>query len=140
MMMVGLTTFSFAQTTTRIPLHRYNCMGLLSSNTYEIEQVVGDSEYKVWTMYYQNSKYEHIVDLGYIHFYSEEDVLKFAEDMQFFLTQGNADVTTRGNGYRLSNRGKFIFIYDDDGKYTYVTKKKAFKLIADIKNHAHLMN
>ena len=141
LVLATITYIGWGQTVQTKNLHEFITRGFTTVNIYKIEhQIMEDRSYKVWNMTYQNAEYQHISDKASITLFNEDEVIQFATDIEFMITQGNNDVVTLRDNYSIKNSGNSIFIFDEDKKYTYVSKSKAKKLINDIKSHSYLMN
>jgi hypothetical protein len=80
---------------------------------------------------YQNKAYDYITDIGSVFFTEEEELIDFANSLKTLSTKENGvqvQLRVSSATLKLYDFSNNIYIEDNNGKYTYVTKKQAIKL------------
>jgi hypothetical protein len=80
---------------------------------------------------YQNAKYTHITDVGAICTESNQELIDISNGLKTLATkEKGVQLELKVGKYSLSlyDFSNNIYIQDEDGKYTYVTKKQAVKM------------
>jgi hypothetical protein len=80
---------------------------------------------------YQNAKYTHITDIGAICTESKQELIDISNGLKTLATkEKGVQLELKVGKYSLSlyDFSNNIYIEDEDGKYTYVTKKQAVKM------------
>lgn len=80
---------------------------------------------------YQNAKYTHITDIGAICTESNQELIDISNGLKTLATkEKGVQLELKVGKYSLSlyDFSNNIYIQDEDGKYTYVTKKQAVKM------------
>jgi hypothetical protein len=87
-------------------------------------------------------KYSHITDIGSVFYTRKADLLKFAQVLLEFSKYDSGTAISQQLGttsldlYDFSNS---IYIEDNNGKYTTITKRKAEELANQIIENAHFL-
>lgn len=107
-----------------------------------------NGSYILWMWSYQNSKYQHIVDLGSILFKNPEDIKKFISDCESFIgLNRETGQTLVSNKNELSDSNysiaklsdsSLIFISDNDDKYKIFTQKNLVKFLEGLNKSLEL--
>ena len=90
----------------------------------------------------QNMKYSHITDIGSVFYTRKADLLKFAQVLLEFSKYDSGTTISQQLGttsldlYDFSNS---IYIEDNNGKYTTITKRKAEELANQITENANFL-
>lgn len=107
------------------------------------QKVKNDTDTTVFFyMAYQNMKYSHISDIGSVFYTRTSDLLKFAQILLEFSKYDSGTTISQQSGttsidlYDFSNS---IYIEDNNGKYTTITKRKAEELANQIIENAHFL-
>jgi hypothetical protein len=80
---------------------------------------------------YQNAKYTHITDIGAICTQDKQELIDISNALKTLSEkEKGVQVELNINKYslRLYDFSNNIYIEDEEGKYTYVTKKQAVKM------------
>ena len=80
---------------------------------------------------YQNAKYTHITDIGAICTQDKQELIDISNALKILSEkEKGVQVELNINKYslRLYDFSNNIYIEDEEGKYTYVTKKQAVKM------------
>ena len=98
--------------------------------------------YTLWMWSYQNSRYQHIVDLGSIMFKNSEDIKKFISDCESFIGLArNTGQTLESNKNELSDSNyniaklsdsSLIFVCDNENTCKMFTQKNLEKFIESL--------
>ena len=98
-----------------------------------IENGMDTSTYFYWG--FQNMKYTHIVDKAYVFLTKKNDLIEFAESLKTLsLKENRANVRVKLDRYSLAlfSFSNNIYIEDENGKYTYITKRIANKIADEL--------
>jgi hypothetical protein len=111
---------------------------------YEIKQSVTGNDTLVNLWYsYQNKKYSHITDIGYVSFYKRDDARVFAEKLiEFSKKEKGVEINFVHSDFSLVlyDFTDVIHIYDKKQlKYTSITKKKAAEMGEEILSKLSLL-
>jgi hypothetical protein len=111
---------------------------------WEIVQTVRNSKDTMTYFYwgYQNLKYSYITDIGSVFIASQEDLLKFADELVSLANSSDSvEISTRVGLNTLSTYDftKSIEVSDNGGKYTYISRKDAVKLADEVKLYVNLL-
>ena len=135
---------SFAQKEVSFKLAKssYQTNGL--GNGWEIiQKVKNDTDTIVYFyMSYQNNKYTHITDIGSVFYTSKSDLLKFSQILLEYSQYDSGTAISQQIGttnIQLYDFSNSIFIEDNNGKYTAITKRKAEELANQIIENAHFL-
>ena len=111
---------------------------------FEITQFVENQDTTfMWSLAFQNEKYEHITDVGLIAFRTKEQVEQLAHDLEaIFLAPPSTGVSYTRDNYNLVKRenATAIYVYDEDGKYFILLSNLGDCLASQIRETIHLMN
>jgi hypothetical protein len=80
---------------------------------------------------YQNVKYTHITDIGALCTENKQELIDIANGLKTLATKENGvqiELNIKKYSLRLYDFSNNIYIQDEDGKCTYVTKKVAVKM------------
>lgn len=80
---------------------------------------------------YQNKAYDYITDIGSVFFTEEKELIDFANSLKALSIKENGvqvQLQVSSVTLKLYDFSNNIYIEDNNGKYTYVTKKQAIKL------------
>jgi hypothetical protein len=80
---------------------------------------------------FQNKAYSHITDIGSVFFTEENELIEFANALKTLSTKENGvqvQLQVSSATLKLYDFSNNIYIEDNEGKYTYITKKQAVKL------------
>jgi hypothetical protein len=113
------------------------------TQNWQITNLIEDrdtSTYFYWG--FQNKKYETIVDIGSVIESSKSELKKFAEKLIEYgnikekINQSELVCNIRIELYDFSHN---LYITEDRGKYTYISKKEAIKFGEEILNYYELL-
>jgi hypothetical protein len=91
---------------------------------------------------YQNAKYTHITDIGAICTESKQELIDISNGLKTLATkEKGVQLELKVGKYSLSlyDFSNNIYIEDEDGKYTYVTKNKAVKMADEFIANANFL-
>ena len=111
---------------------------------YEIKQSVTGNDTLVNLWYsYQNKKYSHITDIGYVSFYKRDDARVFAEKLiEFSKKEKGNELTYKHSEFTLLlfDFTDWVYIYDKNQmRYTSISKKKAAEMGEEILSKLSLL-
>lgn len=111
---------------------------------YEIKESVTGNDTLVNLWYsYQNKKYSHITDIGYVSLYKRDDARVFAEKLiEFSKKEKGSESSYKHSDFTiiLYDFTDWIYIYDKKQlKYTSITKKKAAEIGEEILSKLSLL-
>lgn len=92
---------------------------------------------------YQNKAYDYITDIGSVFFTEEKELIDFANSLKTLSTKENGvqvQLRVSSATLKLYDFSNNIYIEDNNGKYTYVTKKQAIKLADEFLLNAKYLN
>ena len=113
-------------------------------NGWKIQQVIkNDTDTSTYFyMAFQNIAYTYITDIGSVFFSSQSDLVIFCDKLIEYANTEKGIRVKQNIGFisiELINASNSIFITDNEGKYTAISKKKALKLANEIINSAYLL-
>ena len=121
----------------------YTTASALGNGWEIVQKIKNDTDTTVYFyMSYQNMKYSHITDIGSVFYTRKADLLKFAQVLLEFSKYDSGTAISQQLGttsldlYDFSNS---IYIEDNNGKYTTITKRKAEELANQIIENAHFL-
>jgi hypothetical protein len=91
---------------------------------------------------YQNAKYTHITDIGAICTESNQELIDISNGLKTLASKENGvqiELTVGKYSIRLYDFSNNIYIEDEEGKYTYVTKKQAVKMADEFIANANFL-
>lgn len=111
---------------------------------WKIEQVVkNDTDTTTYFyMAFQNIAYTYITDIGSVFFTSQSDLVIFCDKLIEYANKEKGNAIKEKIGLvsiELLGSSNSIFITDNEGKYTAISKKKALKLADEIMKSAYLL-
>ena len=134
-MLMGLNGFSQMTETKKI---------LVGTGRWEIEMSIENgmdtSTYFYWG--FQNMEYTHIVDRASIFFHEKNDLIEFAEGLKALaLKESRVNVRIKLDRYSLAlnDFSNNIYVEDENGKDTYITKRMAVKMADEFIANANLL-
>ena len=83
---------------------------------------------------YQNAKYTHITDIGALCTESKQELIDISNALKTLASKENGvqiELKVNKYSFRLYDFSNNIYIQDEEGKYTYTSKKQAIKLADD---------
>ena len=92
---------------------------------------------------YQNKAYDYITDIGSVFFTEEKELIDFANALKALSIKENGvqvQLQVSSATLKLYDFSNNIYIEDNNGKYTYVTKKQAIKLADEFLLNAKYLN
>jgi hypothetical protein len=92
---------------------------------------------------YQNKAYDYITDIGSVFFTEEKELIDFANSLKALSIKENGvqvQLQVSSATLKLYDFSNNIYIEDNNGKYTYVTKKQAIKLADEFLLNAKYLN
>ena len=103
---------------------------------YEIVNSIREKDTMTYFYYgYQNQKYQHITDIGSIFLSKKSDLKLFADKLiEFSVKEKGTDISFADKIFKmmLYDFSEMIYIEDNKGKYTTISKKNAKKLADEI--------
>jgi hypothetical protein len=138
---ISLNCFSQKEVTTKLATNT-TTIGL--GRGWQIEQVIrNDKDTSVFFyMAFQNIAYTYITDIGSVFYMSKSDLVIFCDKLIEYAGKEKGISITEKIGttqIQLLEGSNSIFIQDNAGKYTAISKKKAIKLADEILKSAHLL-
>jgi hypothetical protein len=139
---ISLTSFSQKEVSYKLAKSYTTTSGL--GNGWEIiQKVKNDTDTIVFFyMSFQNMKYSHITDIGSVFYTIESDLLKFGNLLLEFCEYENGVEVSDQVGrvkIQLYDFSESIYIEDNDGKYSSITKQNAKVLANQIIKNAHYL-
>jgi|688.fasta_scaffold23369_2 hypothetical protein len=139
---LSFNSFSQKEVSSKLAKSSFETSGL--GNGWEIiQKIKNDKDTTIFFyMSYQNMKYSHITDIGSVFYTRKADLLKFAQVLLEFSKYDSGTAISQQLGttsldlYDFSNS---IYIEDNNGKYTTITKRKAEELANQIIENAHFL-
>ena len=78
---------------------------------------------------FQNSKYQHLTDIGIVGIYSNRDKEEFLKNLNMCLPfMEEKSQAFRVGMFHVEDWAKALFITAKDGEYTFLSKKNTLKL------------
>jgi hypothetical protein len=139
---ISFNSFSQKEVSSKLA-KSYTTASALGNGWEIVQKIKNDTDTTVYFyMSYQNMKYSHITDIGSVFYTRKADLLKFAQVLLEFSKYDSGTAISQQLGttsldlYDFSNS---IYIEDNNGKYTTITKRKAEELANQIIENAHFL-
>jgi hypothetical protein len=116
---------------------------IAKSDYFFVQESITNSDTMVYYYFsFQNMKYSHITDLGSILLHKKEQITELAKSLTDLVnTEAGVTVSVQKKEYGLAlyDFSKNIYLSDNKGKYTTMTKKQATKLSEELLRYVELL-
>lgn len=145
-----LINFGFSQTTKTIilaegkrPLENYLFYDKLETSPWKISRSIRDLDTSIYFNWrFQNAEYSYLCDQSSVYFSERDDLLEFVNTLkEFSLKTNRENIETKVGRYifKLKINSNSVYIYDIEGKYTWLRKKRGLKMANEILLNVNLL-